>query len=378
VDERDREKTLVSRREGESAEARRVREKAERAIADFPDPDNLTEARVSRAIAVMTDPKPLRAETRRVRMRGWFKHWVRDRLRGTPTWFWEQTVLVALLALTVRYQLPASSTRSYFAVAFSAFGVFVAQKVRSIADRQREANERTGVRDAPVECAVAQEKWGYYSQAFSLISSAVAVTVWPQVLVALYVAAYPLWRHWYRTRRLRALVDVGVAEYAKRLGFDERRPAPPPGADLLHRLADMQSVLVAWVSPNFLCEEELAARIARDVHRDAVPSVLVTHTTVREGEVVQGLAAAKLGVDPERLTVARNHAPLYGSAYDRAYLVVEQADPDPTAWVRVEVLTRLRPDSGRAVVLWTSVIPPPRELQDVGCFVDLRAETSRS
>lgn len=124
-----------------------------------------------------------------------------SRAERIPTWAWEQLALV-LLAMNVEYW----QTRKLLAAGpvtirdvlliMGSFGlVTAAQKVRSMADRQRERNEAAGVANAPMSCAAYVARWSLVSQVLGLFVSAATSPSWAHLLVALCVAGYvPVWR----------------------------------------------------------------------------------------------------------------------------------------------------------------------------------------
>lgn len=121
-----------------------------------------------------------------------------------PTWALEQLVLGALLFLAVALQLDALapqhrlSARVVAGLLLSAAGTFAAQKVRSMADRQREADQAAHVIRASMSCSGRVALWGSVAQGLALASGIVAAPAWPHVAIAAYVAGYPLWRRLYR------------------------------------------------------------------------------------------------------------------------------------------------------------------------------------
>ena len=119
-------------------------------------------------------------------------------------WFWEQAVLVLLLGWAVVSQLAehrAPGVRGAVLIVVSAALVLAAQKVRSMSDRQREANEAAGVGNAPMSCAGRVAGWAAVLQALSLFVGIATSPTAAHVAIAVYVAAYPLWRRAYRRRR---------------------------------------------------------------------------------------------------------------------------------------------------------------------------------
>jgi hypothetical protein len=149
---------------------------------------------------VSLDPEPA---TPSIRAR------VAARLSRVPMWFWEQTVLLALLFVATYMTVsrlppfelftPGAAPLAYSVL--SGILVMIGQKQRSIADRQREANRLAGVSDVAVECRRAQEFYGTYAQVFGLVVGAVAATNWAHLLVLAYVGLYPTWRKLYRRWR---------------------------------------------------------------------------------------------------------------------------------------------------------------------------------
>lgn len=149
------------------------------------------------------------------------------------TWFWEQAVLVVLLAVAGIWQLvlqrggdlPKAAAMTLLTSALT----FAGQKVRSMADRQAERNAAAGseAKNAPMSCAGRVRRWAVISQGLSVVASAVGAPTPAHVAVAAYVFAYPYWRRWYRRRwpHGRAAGRVSVAGLAP---VSPRRLVPMP------------------------------------------------------------------------------------------------------------------------------------------------------
>lgn len=147
-------------------------------------------------------------------------------------WFWEQLVLGALLVWAVVAQVSEQLALGRLGVrggvlvgAWSAL-VLASQKVRSMADRQRERNEAAGVEHAPMDCSSKVAVWAAVLQALSLFVGMAASPTNAHVAIAIYVALYPFWRRLYRDRypleRLTTLDGDVFARRADRGAFYER------------------------------------------------------------------------------------------------------------------------------------------------------------
>ncbi len=115
----------------------------------------------------------------------------------------EQGLLCLLLALAMRAQLLGLGAglriTTALPILLAAASTLVAQKVRSMADRQQDRDRCEGVTHARIECAAAQARWGAVLQALGLLTGiALAPTLW-HVPLALYAALYAVaWRPVYR------------------------------------------------------------------------------------------------------------------------------------------------------------------------------------
>lgn len=147
-------------------------------------------------------------------------------------WFWEQVVLIGLLAWAVVAQASEQLDRGVLGaragvlIVASALLVLAAQKVRSMADRQRERNEAWGVRNAAMDCSSKVAVWAAIFQALALFVGMAAAPTEAHVGIAMYVGAYPFWRRWYRARwpleRLTTLDGDVLARQADGGAFYER------------------------------------------------------------------------------------------------------------------------------------------------------------
>ena len=122
-------------------------------------------------------------------------------------WMLEQSVLAVLVALAMRAQILGFlaggklTARDGVLVLLAAVATMIAQKTRSMADRQKEDDAAAGIVGAKLDCHRAQARWGLLQQVVALAFSTVfAATGW-HLLIALYVGLYSEgWRRFYRAR----------------------------------------------------------------------------------------------------------------------------------------------------------------------------------
>lgn len=121
-------------------------------------------------------------------------------------WFWEQAVLCLLLGWALAAQGLEHRARGTLGprmavlIVASSLLVLAAQKVRSMADRQRETNEAAGVEHAPMDCSSKVAGWATVLQGLSLFVGMASAPTEAHVAIAVYVALYPFWRRAYRAR----------------------------------------------------------------------------------------------------------------------------------------------------------------------------------
>src|SRR5262249_50033716 len=89
------------------------------------------------------------------------------------TWMGEQAVLITILIVASAQQLHSLrlSTRSVALVVFSAVVTFAGHKVRSMADRQAEADAAAGYTHAPMTCLPKVKVWGMIAFVCGLMMS---------------------------------------------------------------------------------------------------------------------------------------------------------------------------------------------------------------
>jgi hypothetical protein len=129
-------------------------------------------------------------------------------IRRVPTWFWEQVVLVALLAPSLALAVQADpSARGVARAVVGGLGAVAAQKARSGASRRGEQDALRGVTASALRCDRAISRWASIAQALAVASLFLGAPAgrWgylAAVLPAVYVYAYgALWRPWYRRLR---------------------------------------------------------------------------------------------------------------------------------------------------------------------------------
>lgn len=123
----------------------------------------------------------------------------------TKTWFYEQLVLTALVALSAWLQIKQLAAigqlnrASYTIVIGSGLLTIVSQKLRSMGNRQQEQNKLNDVKNAYMSCAGRVEFWAIVAQLLSAAVSMAQASTWAGFLVCAYVALYePVWRKLYR------------------------------------------------------------------------------------------------------------------------------------------------------------------------------------
>jgi hypothetical protein len=168
----------------------------------------------------------------------------------TPMWVPEQTVLGALLSMAMWMQFKVLAATSELTLSSGAIVVassaltMVAQKVRSMGDRQQEQNKLAEVAHAHMACAPRVAFWGLVLQVLGAVVSLAQAPTWAHALVAAYVAGYtPIWRRAYRRKHpatLEApvyLVDFGAAELAVVRAMQEKPAIDNADIDALLRIA---------------------------------------------------------------------------------------------------------------------------------------------
>lgn len=121
------------------------------------------------------------------------------------TYHYEQSVLLVLVLLAATLQIHALEiahqlTPWTLCVVFaSSILVMLTQQVRSMANRQKEQNDATGVRNAWMECSPKVASRALATQIIGTVLGFAQAPTWAHVLIILFAVGYePIWRRWYR------------------------------------------------------------------------------------------------------------------------------------------------------------------------------------
>ena len=135
------------------------------------------------------------------------------------TYHYEQSVLLVLVLLAATLQIHALEaahqlTLWTLCVVFaSSILVMLMQQVRSMANRQKEQNNATGVRNAWMECSPKVASRALATQIIGTVLGFAQAPTWAHVLIILFAVGYePIWRRWYRKHypvSLSVSVEVG-------------------------------------------------------------------------------------------------------------------------------------------------------------------------
>lgn len=217
------------------------------------------------------------------------------------TWFWEQVVFAACLAIAVYGQTRGAEREKILGAIVAALAAFAAQKVRSGVDRQREQDELHGVERARMKCADRIEFWSAMAQGCSILS--IAGRGWWDVPAATFFALYPLWRHIYRrfvpvksddgdTRSLkRRAADLGSAVASAVLLGKEMRD----GESALDAMIRLHQDATKWRMP----ATERLIKIIQGAQREGENLLDTTERLVRDAQDESDDGATTLFVRPQ-------------------------------------------------------------------------------